>query len=425
MSKVKIENIVKEKLNNFEFEYDNSWEKFEQKLPKRKINYTKYYLGAVAAIAAIATLIILLTPENKNNIPEINNVKQQVSESGTQKSFENKTQTTQKPANKPLLSKNENKQKSENRNSNPTQPHKNEPVAEKQENTTKPQIKQEQTKIEKQQENNKQNEKQTTEITEKQNNDKPVIPEIDFTTSATKACAPAKITFSVTKLLDNLTYKWFVNNKQVSSNSKCTLNFDKAGIFDVELKVFNKSGKLIQDIEKQKLLTINSTPDNEFSIENDDNIYLIDGPDNCSTKWFVNGKQVSNENDPELEIKQIGKINIQLIAENENHCKSSNIKTIKIEPVFQIPNAFTPDMNGNNETFGPVFENLDNIKYFLYIYNIKGNLIFKSNYANEDWNGTINNSSQMATEGKYIWQLQITDNFGHIITKKGQLTLKR
>jgi gliding motility-associated-like protein len=58
------------------------------------------------------------------------------------------------------------------------------------------------------------------------------------------------------------------------------------------------------------------------------------------------------------------------------------------EDVLYLPNAFTPDGNGKNEVFLPVFANMDEIEeYRMEIYNRWGGLVFQTEEKTFGWDG--------------------------------------
>ncbi len=423
MSKISIDKVIKEKLEDFQFEYDNSWNDFEKKLNKNQ-SYIKYYIAATIAVVAIAVafLGIKYTSDKNETLNKNVVIAKSVNTTGNQnKKSDFKTEktknndkvvslnTTQKETKKSLKN-NEIKQKVANNNKSELQ---------------KQEIKPNKTVNDSTQENLLSN---LNKSIEEKTNDNTDFKEYNFDVVCqnSEACVPANVIFNIKGFTNELLYKWKINGNEINTNNS-TLNykFTKSGVYDIVLEVYNKS-KLITKIVKSNFVTIHKAPKEDFSITKDDNIYYLDGPDNYKTiNWFVNGKLVSKEIDPEVELSQIGKNIIKMHIEDVYHCKADAEKNIDNKPIYQMANAFTPDMNGDNETFGPIFQNIDNLKYYLYIYDLSGKLIFKSKYANQAWDGTEYNTNKIAHEGKYIWQLVIIDNYNNKITDKGQLTLKK
>ena len=83
-----------------------------------------------------------------------------------------------------------------------------------------------------------------------------------------------------------------------------------------------------------------------------------------------------------------------------------------IPPVsIYIPNAFTPNGDGLNDTFGVKGEGIRD--YHLYIYDRWGNVIWDSANPHQTWDGKF--QGNMAQSGVYVYQL-----FASGLPKKGK-----
>jgi gliding motility-associated-like protein len=91
-----------------------------------------------------------------------------------------------------------------------------------------------------------------------------------------------------------------------------------------------------------------------------------------------------------------------------------------------IPNAFTPNGDGNNDDF-QVYSNCEIETYNLQIYNRWGEKVFESDDINRGWDGQSFN--QEAPIGVYVWKIEYTsaDQSGHLTRKmiSGDVTLIR
>ena len=75
-------------------------------------------------------------------------------------------------------------------------------------------------------------------------------------------------------------------------------------------------------------------------------------------------------------------------------------------PALYVPNAFTPDNNGHNDRFRPIFAGLQTIEYFE-VFNRVGQKVYSSQSALPGWDGTLNGKPQPV--GTYIWLIKGTD----------------
>ena len=95
------------------------------------------------------------------------------------------------------------------------------------------------------------------------------------------------------------------------------------------------------------------------------------------------------------QIEDQSSFDIVLIANNQYNCPDTAYNVLKVEPssdVF-IPNSFTPNGDGRNELFGPVFDG--ELTYFNFlIFDRWGHIIFETFDVNEKWNGTFKNQNK-------------------------------
>ena len=109
-----------------------------------------------------------------------------------------------------------------------------------------------------------------------------------------------------------------------------------------------------------------------------------------------------------------------------------------ISPAFLIyvPDAFTPNNDLNNDYFLPIINGVS--EYDLSIYSRAGQRVFSTNDFSSDyfacisdetckaaWNGKINNGSDYAPKGTYVYAIVLTDINGKLRTYEGNITLIR
>jgi gliding motility-associated-like protein len=84
-----------------------------------------------------------------------------------------------------------------------------------------------------------------------------------------------------------------------------------------------------------------------------------------------------------------------------------------------MPDAFTPNGDGDNDLFGPVGTDLDIFTdYNFYIYDRWGSLIFHSITFDDLWNGNATEDNKPCQEGIYVWFLALTDKYGTSLNYK-------
>lgn len=135
----------------------------------------------------------------------------------------------------------------------------------------------------------------------------------------------------------------------------------------------------------------------------------------CIYNWS-NGSTLSK-----IEINKAG--TYWLTINHGNGCITTdtvNIFNGKCDCNVYLPNAFTPDNDGINDVFKPVYD-CDFNSYDLKIFNRWGALIFETTSALEFWDGTFNSSK--VQEGIYLYTLSYQPNLNgknhDFITKTG------
>ena len=95
-----------------------------------------------------------------------------------------------------------------------------------------------------------------------------------------------------------------------------------------------------------------------------------------------------------------------LIVKDSNNCSYSdsiNIEIAKCDCHVYVPSAFTPNNDGTNEVFIPVFY-CDMQEYYLTVYNRWGEIIYSSQNNHNGWNGKVN--GEPVATGIYVYRVE-------------------
>lgn len=111
---------------------------------------------------------------------------------------------------------------------------------------------------------------------------------------------------------------------------------------------------------------------------------------------------------PEIE----GKYPVSLTATDpETGC--SNVHTTIVEVVGEltvfVPNAFTPNGDGNNDLFAPVVRNHRPGSYEFVIFNRQGELVFQASSPDQKWDGGDRSEEYLVQDAVYVWRLKVGD----------------
>lgn len=110
---------------------------------------------------------------------------------------------------------------------------------------------------------------------------------------------------------------------------------------------------------------------------------------------------------------------------NASGCTDTIRLNLRVEPEhrFWLPNAFTPNNDGLNDTFGPVFMGISEFDFA--IFDRWGKEIFFTSEPSIMWDGTIDGGNQVAPGGVYAWRLVMRDVFGRQSKSDGKVVLVR
>ena len=147
--------------------------------------------------------------------------------------------------------------------------------------------------------------------------------------------------------------------------------------------------------------------------------------DYASISWNINGQLVSDQESFSYEFDEEGDY---VIALTVNYtiagitCTHSDTETITIKKGYDIiiPNSFTPNGDGFNDTIRPLFKCLDTME--MSIYDTWGSLLyFEEGLSLLGWDGTID--GKQAENGNYIIVVRATTFAGKELFINGPVTL--
>ena len=252
-----------------------------------------------------------------------------------------------------------------------------------------------------------------------------VVSEPSFSVSCDRHCTPATAKFVAVGVEADCEVVWDFGNGKQGNGNNATCEYRKKGTYTPSASVY-RNGRLQKKVNLDAI-TIGETPVADFSWRSTDNTYTFytGRTVNLSYKWEIDGKSFADKS-VEYEFVRSGDYPIKL-ALADGECSAETIKTVKvvITHVFYVPNAFTPDSEGVNSTFGPIGENLNFKTYSFGITNSRGDVVFTSTDPSVQWNGKVNNVGTAVEAGVYYWIIKTVDNYGNSQTRKGTVNVMR
>lgn len=196
----------------------------------------------------------------------------------------------------------------------------------------------------------------------------------------------------------------FLSGEDISFQQLCAGNYELTVIFSPECtadyNIFvSQPPAVVASFEASEwMVTVNNPV-----------VELINASQNAdSLIWLVYHDMTLSFNESlEVTFPTIpGTYPVILTAFGVNGCSDTFLGNIAVQDNFQVfvPNAFTPDYDGINDAFRPVFSYLPE-RYEFSIFNRWGDLIFKSTDPLEWWTGKVRGGEHFASDGIYLWKL--------------------
>ena len=132
-----------------------------------------------------------------------------------------------------------------------------------------------------------------------------------------------------------------------------------------------------------------------------------------SSAWYFGDGTSSNDNSSEVTHAypyEDGNYTIILSVSSDFGCLDSTEISIQIsgDPIYYVPNTFTPDGDEHNNTFTPVFTTgFDPASYHLVLYNRWGECVFESFSTDQGWDGYYGGIK--VEQGTYSYLIQFFD----------------
>ncbi|WP_291285572.1 PKD domain-containing protein [Flavobacterium sp.] len=144
--------------------------------------------------------------------------------------------------------------------------------------------------------------------------------------------------------------------------------------------------------------------------------------DVANTSWDFGDGTFSNEENPKHIYTREGMYATTQTVTYPFGCQYKYTSTLIVKKGYNImiPNSFTPNNDGYNDVFAPVFLGLEDIS--LTIFDTWGGIIYAETGKNiRGWNGKIKDVD--AQNGNYYFTLTAKTFYNHTVTEKGGFTL--
>jgi gliding motility-associated-like protein len=158
--------------------------------------------------------------------------------------------------------------------------------------------------------------------------------------------------------------------------------------------------------------------------------YKLNQPSSSQhVNWYINDVLTSEESSFNHEFTAAGEFTIMARVYNEKSVLVNTLfhnEMITLEPLLFMPNTFTPQSSsGYNDVFDIDIEKSENILWYeIFIFNVEGILVFKSDDDLKSWNG-LDVNQNLAPEGPYIYVVNYKSESGKTYSERGKVVLQR
>lgn len=259
------------------------------------------------------------------------------------------------------------------------------------------------------------------------------IPVVTASADKYSDCAPMEVTFNSPSYNIGLG-KWIISDGTEYTGLSAQHTFTSAGSYTV---TFTYKDDEATGCEARytipNTLVVRTTPKADFSYSPQE--ITVSDPEVLFTNltsalgdntylWTIQGQSSSQEVQPKATFSKPGNYRVSLMATNIYGCKNTVSKTIEVKNNFNvyIPNSFTPNYDGLNDVFIPVFTpyGLDPRTYEMEIFDRWGKEVFHSRDVTKGWDGTI--QGEIIKEDSYVYRIRFKDLDGQSYTRTGRVT---
>ncbi|MCI5059346.1 MAG: gliding motility-associated C-terminal domain-containing protein [Flavobacteriales bacterium] len=255
-------------------------------------------------------------------------------------------------------------------------------------------------------------------------------PPVQFYSDKVAGCSPLEVHFITNNLINNYEYNWdFEESTQTGIDDTVLMVFNESGHKNISLEVVSDSG-CRSNLTFTHMIEVFPDPEADFYLNTNTpsninpRVNLLDqSNDALSWEWRVNQEHIFTEQNLSYDFVLPGLNYVDLKVYNAYGCSDSIQKEIFVETkaIVNVPSAFTPNGDGVNDIFKPVFEGIDDANYEFRIFNRWGDLVFYSNNVNTGWDGQFNGS--IAKDGIYIYKLSYLNHNASKQLQSGHVNL--
>lgn len=264
-------------------------------------------------------------------------------------------------------------------------------------------------------------------------------PQAYFVADTLKGCAPlGGLWLDQSSASGDYEISWEYSDGVTDVGDRTLREFTQEGTYDLTITVWTVEGCIDTSVYTvNEIAEVWPVPEGELSV--DTNIRFVFEPTfNFTGTSPFDVQCVLNTGDGTTIVDSLSQCTFEhfytdtgdyvasMIFTDENGCQTSDSVKIRVEPEvrFWIPNAFTPNGDRLNDTWGPKAFGFS--EYELWVYDRWGRQVFHSTDPFEKWDGTLNNKgNHEPVLGVYSYRVLAQSVKSLIIKESGHVTILR
>jgi len=272
------------------------------------------------------------------------------------------------------------------------------------------------------------------------------LPVVNFTGINKSGCQPLKVDFTDLSYPDIASWQWHFGDPLSGSNNTSNQQnpshtYLNPGTYHVTLTTTTIYG-CIGTTTLTNFVNVYPLPIADFTfhppfadIENPVIYFINHSTGDSIRNWNFGDPASGNMNtsyvySPIHEYNTPGTYTVLLVVSSNKGCIDSTSKTLIYRPeyTFYVPEAFSPNGDGLNDSFGPKGIGVDLNDYQMFIFDRWGEIIFETTDVNKSWDGNITGTNEFQPVGVYVWLIlyrKTSDYDKHLYRLVGRVTLLR
>ena len=236
---------------------------------------------------------------------------------------------------------------------------------------------------------------------------------------------PTTFVNNSTIISDNIVSSiWRFENEELVNEDSLLYTYSFAGNYFTELFVISDYG-CVDSLEKSYTIYNNPIasfkyiPFNVSTLQPEIN-FMTNNSSYTSLLWDFGDSAYSVLTNPLHEFQLAGTYDVWLIVADSNKCVDSvmNSITMYYDFVLHVPSVFTPNNDGDNDTFGPKGWRMKEYQsYEFLVFNRWGDIIFETTDIYDSWDGAD------YQHGTYSWAIILIDELGALRKKAGEVLM--